>query len=93
MSLSKVLMYKAYEARGKLVKSITIKDGTKQLVAKRMYTTELKDGYTRDADGSPVRMSSEERRNRSKAAEKSANSPITKVNKANSMRRRETLID
>lgn len=80
------------EAAGRLVKTIGIRDGKKQVITHKEYTTELPDGYKRDEDGKPVRMEPEERRNRSKAASKAANKSSTKINKATSDRRRKALV-
>lgn len=92
MSKAKDFLTAIEEANGRLVKKIVVRDGTKQVINTREYTTELPDGYKRDEDGKPVRMSQEERRNRSKAALKSSNKSSTKRNRATSNRRRAALV-
>lgn len=81
------------EQAGRKVKKIVIRDGKKEMVTTREYATECPDGYKRDHEtGKCVRMSPEERRNRSKAALKAANKSSTKRNKAISMKRRKALV-
>lgn len=82
------------ETVGKLVKNIVIKDGKKQVVTSREYNDKPKEGYKRDNEtGKTIKMSPEERINRSQATSKSANDSKTKRNKKISMNRRKSLIN
>jgi len=93
MTTAKTFLLKLEEAQGRLVKEIAIRDGRKQVVYSREYPTECPEGYKRDNEtGACVRMSAEERRNRSKAATKAANKSSTKRNKAISINRRKSLV-
>jgi len=77
------------EAVGKIKKFIAVRDGRKQVVAKKQYTTECRPGYKRDRlTGACVRMSAEERQNRSKAAKKVQNKSATKRKRSISIKRR-----
>lgn len=76
------------EAIAKIKRSIVIRDGKKELIREKEYSTPCKEGYKRDSDGNCVKMSRDEKKNRSEASSKSQNKSSTKRNKAKSLRRR-----
>jgi len=72
-------------------RKIVIRDGKREAIVDKVYDEPCPDGYKR-VDGKCERMSREEITNRSKAADKAANNPITKRNQAISRNRRDALI-
>lgn len=81
------------ESAYRVKRIIAIRDGKKVAIEKRIYSTECKPGYKRDADGKCVKMSMQEMRNRSIAAQKSAAKSSTKRKRSISLKRRASLID
>ena len=77
----------------KWVTKEVIRQGKKVRLRVKEYKDQCPDGYKRDSiTNQCVRMSSQERRNRSIAAKKSANKSSTKRNRLQSMKRRRSLI-
>lgn len=69
-------------------------NGQKVTGREKVYKEECADGYKRDpASGRCVKMPPKEQLARSRAATKSANDPITKRNRATSMKRRSALVE
>jgi hypothetical protein len=71
---------------------VAIRNGKRTAVKKKEYSQECPEGYKRDSNGKCVRMSQEERRNRSISARKASAKSSTKTAKKNSSRRRKALI-
>lgn len=93
MSIVAPFIHYILEARSKMKKNIVIRDGKKVVEKTRVYEEECSDGYKRDSEtGMCVRMSPQERRDRSIAATKSANKSSTKRNKKISTNRRDKMI-
>lgn len=81
------------ESTSRKEKSIRIVNGTKKVVVDKVYDNPCGEGYKRDPEsGACVRSTLQERSKLSKSATKAANKTSTKVNKANSIRRRDAII-
>lgn len=80
------------DAVSRVKKEVVVRDGKKQVVKRKEYSVPCKPGYKRDPkSGKCIRMSAEEKRNRSKATKKSARKSSTKRKRNISMRRRSSI--